>query len=82
MRTLRRCAAGAGVDEEVARLRAACATLLSADSVGARDRHATTDAIIAVADVVARGAVSSELAAELVHDIARCAPPGPARSRL
>jgi len=82
MRTLRHRGAGAGVDDEVARLRDACATLVSEDSPSARDRHATTEEIIAVADLVARGSVTSELAAAIVHDIGRCAPHRPARPRL
>ena len=82
MRTLRHCSAGTGVDDEVARLREACATLVSARSSSPLDRHAMTDAIVAVADLVARGSVNSELAAAIVHDLGCCAPPGPAAARL
>jgi hypothetical protein len=77
-RTLRRSGAAGGAGEAAARLHEACATLVFAQACSPRERHAMTDAIIAVADLVARGGVSSELAAALVDDIGRCAPPGPA----
>ena len=82
MRTLHHCSAAAGDGDEVARLRDACATLVSDAAPAARARHAMTDAIIAVADLVARGSVSSELAAAMVHDVGRCAPATTADPRL
>jgi hypothetical protein len=81
MRTLRQCCASTGGGDEIARLRDACATLVSSPAPSAGDRHAMTAAIIALADLVARGSVSSELAAAIVHDIGACAAPGPAGSR-
>jgi hypothetical protein len=33
-----------------------------------------TDAIVALADLVSRGGISSELAAAIVDDLGRCAP--------
>ena len=81
MRTLRHCG-GADIDDEVTRVSEACSTLVFASSPSPRDRHAMTDAIVAVADLVARGSISSELAAAIVYDIGRCAPAGPASLRL
>jgi hypothetical protein len=75
MRTLRAFDSRAAACDEVARLREACATLAFAPSASPCDRHAMTDAIVALADLVARGCVHSELAAAIVEDLGRCAPP-------
>jgi hypothetical protein len=80
MRTLSACQRRGAVDE-VARLREACSTLVFACAPSPHDRHALTDAVIAVADLVARGTISSELAAAIVDDILRCAPHDPATQR-
>jgi hypothetical protein len=74
MRTLSACPQQAALEKEVERLREACATLVFASLPSPRDRHAMTDAIIALADLVAGGHISSELAAALVDDITHCAP--------
>jgi hypothetical protein len=76
MRTLGACPQGPAVSGEVARLREACATLVFACGPSPRDRHAMTDAIVALADLVSRGGISSELAAAIVDDLGRCAPTG------
>lgn len=79
MRTLRAFDALAASTDDIARLRDACATLAFAQSPTPRDRQAMTEAIIALADLVARGCVTSELAAAMVEDIGRCAPARPDR---
>ena len=61
----------ATVDDVIARLRDARAMLVFADIPSPRDRHAMTDAIVALADLVGRGCVSSEVAAAIVDDISR-----------
>ena len=76
MRTLRACLGrSAATDDEIGRLREACATLAFAGSASPRERHAMTDAIVALAELVSRGCVSSELAAAIVDDLGTCAPP-------
>jgi hypothetical protein len=75
MRTLSGFDSWAAVADDVARLRDACAMLSFVQSPSPRDRHAMTDAVVAVADLVARGCVDSELAAAIVEDLGRCGPP-------
>ena len=75
MRTLRASRGPACVDDAVGRLRDACVTLVFADAASPSDRHAMTAAIVALADLVGHSCVSSELAAAIVDDLLRCAPP-------
>jgi hypothetical protein len=77
MRTLSACEARGAV-HEVARLRETCSTLVFASQASPRERQALTDSIVAVADLVARRTITSELAAAVVDDIFRCAPHDPA----
>jgi hypothetical protein len=62
-------------DEEIARIREACDALVLARSESPRDRHAMTEAIVVLADLAERGAISRELAVAMVDDIGRCAAP-------
>jgi hypothetical protein len=66
---------GQAADEEVARIREACDALVLARAQSPRDRHAITDAIVMLADLADRGAISRRLGAAMVDDIGRCAPP-------
>jgi hypothetical protein len=66
---------GEATDDEIARIREACDALVLACSESPRDRHAITVAIVVLADLAERGAISRESAARMVHDIGRCAPP-------
>jgi hypothetical protein len=68
--------------DEVARIRHACDALALARSPSPAERHAMTDAIIALADLAERGEVSSQQASALVRDIARCAPAAPAGAEV
>jgi hypothetical protein len=67
---------------EITRLREACDTLVLASAPSSCDGEAMTEAFGVLADLVARGGISRELAAAVVDDIDRCAPPDPEAGRI
>jgi hypothetical protein len=77
MDALDTCFGRARVDE-VARIREACDALAFARESSIRDRYAMCDAVVALADLVERGCIGSQLATAMVDDIGRCAPPNSA----
>ena len=74
MRTLSACPGRVAAEDDIERLREACAALVFARSPSRRDRLAMKDAVVALSDLVARGCITSERAAAVVEDIRRCAP--------
>ena len=66
---------GRAPGDEIASIREACDVLVLAGSASPRDGEAMTQAFGVLADLVARGGISRELAAAVVDDIDRCAPP-------
>jgi hypothetical protein len=71
---------GRAPHEDITRLREACDVLVLARSPSPRDGEAMTQAFGVLADLVARGGISRELAAAVVEDIDRCAPPSELRA--
>jgi hypothetical protein len=65
---------GRAARADVDSIREACDALVLARSVSPRDRHAMTESVVLLADLVERGAVSSWVAAAMADDIGRCAP--------
>jgi hypothetical protein len=62
---------------DIARLRDACDALVFAHCPSAREGEAMGEAFGVLADLVARGGISRELATAVVQDIDRCAPSSP-----
>lgn len=69
---------GLAARDEIVRIREACDVLVLTRSASSRERHAMTAAVVVLADLVERGAISARLAVSMVDDIGRCAPPRPA----
>jgi hypothetical protein len=63
--------------DEIVRIREACDTLVFASSPSPCGGEALTEAFCVLADLVARGGISPELAGAVVDDVHRCAPPDP-----
>jgi hypothetical protein len=68
---------GRAPQDEITRIREACDTLVLASAPSSCDGEAMTEAFGVLADLVARGGISPELAAAVLDDIDRCAPPSP-----
>jgi hypothetical protein len=69
---------GRAPHDDIARIREACDVLVLARWASPGIRVAMADTITVLADLVARGGISRHLAAAIVDDIGRCAPPEPA----